>query len=148
VIVAVASPITDAVIDAVHAISNPAGGVIQVGDAIRPAAPERPPRGFYPYAVVYAGIVRTEGTLVDPHEDGVHRVQVTCVGLDRAGAEWLRDEVRQILLDKTALDVDGHVVVWTESAGEPSVFRDEDVKPALFVAPIVVNIKVTPTSGS
>lgn len=145
--VAVAATVTDAVLAALRAIPNPSGGTIHVGDAVKPDSPAKPPLSFYPYAIVYAGVVDTNGTLVAPHEDAIHRVQVICVGRDRLGAEWLRDQCRQILLDKTALAIDGAVVVWTESAGEPSVTRDDDLSPPVFSAVIVVNLKVTPTGA-
>lgn len=147
-VVAETAPVTTAVVAALGSIPNPAGGDVHVGDAKAPdGAGPKAPLDFYPYAIVYAGVVDTAGTLIAPHEDALHRVQVTCVGRDRLGAEWLRDRCREILLDKTALAIDGAAVVWTESAGEPLVTRDDDIAPSVFSAVIVVNLKVTPTGA-
>lgn len=147
-VVAESSPVVDAVLAAVASIANPAGGTIQVGDGVKPPSPATPPAAFYPYAVVYGGLVRTAGTLVDPHEDGLHRIQVTCVGKDRAGAEWLRDRVREVLLQPNELAIDGYAATWAESAGDPATFRDDDVTPPVFVAATVANIHATPAAGS
>lgn len=147
-VVAESSPVVDAVIAAVATISNPAGGTIQVGDGMKPPSPTPPPAAFYPYAIVYGGVTRTAGTLVDPHEDGLHRIQVTCIGKDRLGVEWLRDRVRDVLLNPNDLDIDGYAATWAESAGDPATFRDDDITPPVFVAVTVANLHVTPVSGS
>lgn len=140
--VAVSTPVTDAYLAALRELGRP------IGDAVRPAAPNPPPSSFYPYGVLYTGVVRLEGTLVDPHEDGLHRIQVTSIGRDRVGAEWLRDLVRPVLLD-TSVDIDGHAVVWTELVSSVPITRDDDVSPPLFYAVDVVNALITPTaSGS
>jgi hypothetical protein len=140
--VAISSPVTDAVLTAVRTLGRP------VGDAVRPAGPTPAPTSFYPYAVVYVGTTRIEGSLVHPKEDGLHRVQITCVGLTRQAAEALRDDVRALLLEVDSLDIDGYVVVWTEHAGSPEVRRDDDTPPSVFSAVTVVNVFVTPISGS
>lgn len=137
-------PVTEAVLEAVGEIPNPAGGLVQVGDAARPPSPAKPPVAFFPYAVVYTAPVLVDGSLGEPKVDGLHRVQVTCVGRDRRGAEWLADEVRGVLVH---LYVDGHKVVSTDVLPSPPIFRDDDVSPPLFVAAVVVNVYVAPISG-
>lgn len=115
-----------------------------VGDAAKPTGIE----GLYPYVVLHVGTVRTDGDIVHPHQDGLHRVQATCVGLTRKSVEWLRDRCREVLADKSVV-IDGYVIVWTESAGSPPVFReDEPTPPVTFSAVEVRNVYVTPTSGS
>jgi hypothetical protein len=93
---------------------------------------------------VYVSTIRLDGSLADPKQDGQHRVQVTSVGLDRAGAEWMRDHARALLLDPTAWDIDGHAVTWTELVLGNNVTRDDDVDPALFYAVDLVDVLVTP----
>lgn len=146
--IAVASPITEGVVAALETIGNPAGGYIQVGDAVKPPAPTPPPATFFPYCVVRSTIVRTEGSCTDPKEDGLHRVEVTSIGKDRAGAQWLSDRAREVLLDPT-LDIESHAVVWSEDAGGQASRLDRDVTPPVFFAVAVVNLFVTPlASGS
>lgn len=138
--VATSSAVTDAYLTALRTLGRP------VGDAVKPPSPNPAPKSFYPYGVLYVGTVRLEGTYVDPYEDGLHRLQVTSVGLDRAGAESLRDQVRPILLDGT-IDINGHAAVWAELVSSLPIVRDDDVTPALFYAVDVVNVLVTPASS-
>lgn len=146
--VAVSSPVTDGVIAALETIPNPAGGYIQVGDAIKPESPKQPPRSFYPYVVIRTRLIRSEGSLTDPKEVALHRVEATSIGLDRKAVEWLDDQVRTLLLDPT-LAIDGHAVVWSQDAAGQSPRWDEDVTPHVFFAVAVVNLLVSPaTSGS
>lgn len=135
--VAVSSPITDAVLAALEDTDRP------VGDGRKPTGQAN----LYPYCVLYAGTTRMQGTLVDPNEDGLHRIQVTSVGLTRESAEYLRDLVRPILLGRE-LAIDGHAVVWSELVTSQPVARDDDVTPAVFYAIDVVNLLVTPVAGS
>lgn len=144
--VAQSFPVTEAVIDVLRTIENPGGGDVQVGDAVKPVSPTPPPRSFFPYAVVYSGVTRIQGSLVEPKEDGLHRIQVTSIGLDRGGAEWLRDQVRALLLDVTTLDIDGYTVVWTELVTSLPIARDDDVTPAQFYAVDVINLFTTPAA--
>jgi hypothetical protein len=142
--VAISSPVTEAALALLRSTTG-----APIGDAIRPEAPAKPPASFYPYGVLYVGTTDLRGTLVAPKEDGLHRLQVSCVGRTRAGAESLRDQARETLLDVTAWDIDGYAVASTEHAGSPQIFRDDDVSPALFNAITVVNVLVTPDgSGS
>lgn len=140
--VATLHPVTVDAIRLVKTLGRP------TGDAETPDGPTPPPASFYPYAVIYAGTVRMQGSLLDPKEDGLHRVQVTCVGKTRASAESLRDDALALLLDPDAWTIDGHAVVWTEHAGSPNTFRDDDVKPVLFSAVGVANVMVTLVGGS
>ena len=135
--VAVTSPITAAYLDALADIGRP------VGDAQKPTGQAN----LYPYAILYVSVTRLQGTLVDPHEDGLHRLQVTSVGLTRASVEHLRDQVRPVLLDKETV-IDGHAVAWTELVTSQPVARDDDVTPAVFYAVDIVNVLVTPIPGS
>lgn len=141
--VAVSTPITEAYLSALSDIDHPAGGKVKIGDATRPDGPQPGPKSFYPYGVLYVGTTVMQGTLVQPREDGLHRVQVTSIGLDRAGAEWLRDQVRPILLD-TTVDIDGYAVVYSALVTSMPVTRDTDVTPHLFYAVDVVNVFATP----
>lgn len=144
-IVAPTSPVTDGVLAALRTIGP------LIGDAEKPAHHDNEPASMFPYAIVYVGTPRLDGSLVDPKEDGLHRVQVTCVGRLRDSAEVLRDACRAILCDTTAVDLEDHAVVWTELAGDPPTFREDALgsKPALYTAITVVNLFVTPlTSGS
>ena len=135
--VAVSSPVTEAYLDELAtATGRP------IGDHRKPPGQEN----IYPYGVLRVDTPRTEGTLVDPNEDGLHRLQVSCIGLTRDSAEHLRDLARAVLHDRSVV-IDGHAVVWTESAGS-TFFRDEDVKPPVFEAVVVVNVLVTPIPGS
>lgn len=138
-VVATSTPVTDALLVALRAIGRP------VGDGVKPSSPNPPPVSFYPYAVLYSGTVSMQGTLVDPNEDGVHRAQVTSIGRDRAGAEWMRDQVRTVLLDRT-LDIDGHAVVWSELVTSQPTRRDDDVSPPVFYCVDIVDLLVTPTA--
>ena len=135
--VAITSPITAAYLDALEVIGRP------VGDAQKPTGQPH----LYPYAILYVGVTRMQGTLVDPHEDGLHRLQVTSVGLTRASVEDLRDQVRPVLLDVSTV-IDGHAVVFTELVTSQPVTRDDSVTPAVFYGVDVVNALITPTSGS
>lgn len=139
--VAISSPVTDAALALLGSLQW------QVGDAARPPGPKPGPRSFYPYGVLYTGATRMDGTLLDPKEDALHRVQVTAVGLDRAGAEDYRDNARQLLLDPANWDIDGFAVVWTELVTSQPVTRDNDVDPPLFYAIDVINVFVTPVSS-
>lgn len=137
--VAVSSPVTEAYLTALREIGRP------IGDGEIPDGWQagKPPVIFYPYGVLYVGTTLMQGSLVDPKEDGLHRLQVTSVGKDRAGTEWLRDRVRPILLD-TTVQIDGYAVVWTELVTSQPILRDDDVTPPLFYAVDVVNALVTP----
>lgn len=135
--VALSTPVTDAYLAALAATGRP------IGDAKKPAGQAN----LYPYGILYVGVVRAEGTLVDPNESGLHRLQLTIVGLTRASVDDLRDLARPILLDRD-VDIDGHAVVWSELLPSPSMERDDDVKPPIFWAAEVVNVLVTPTQGS
>ena len=140
--VAVSAPVTAGYLAALKDLG------FQVGDGERPPGPAKPPASFYPYAVLYTGTARMEGTLVQPHEDGVHRLQVSCVGLDRKGAEYLRDLARAVLLN-TDIEIEGHAIVWTELVVSRPIFRDDDVTPHLFNAVDIVHAYITPApSGS
>lgn len=145
--IAVSTPVTEGVIGALEAIDNPAGGYIQVGDAIKPTSPAKPPRSFYPYVVVRTRLIRSEGSLTDPKESALYRVEATSIGLDRGGVEWLDDQVRGTLLDPN-LAIDDHAVVWSEDAGGQAPRPDYDVTPLVFFSVAVVNLMVSPTSGS
>lgn len=133
--VAVSSPVTQAYLEALEATGRP------VGDARKPSGPN-----LYPYAVLFVGTARMQGSLTDPHEDGLHRLQVSSVGLTRESVDALRDQVRPILLGRT-VDIDGHKVVWTELVTSLPVTRDDDVTPAVFTAVDIVNVLVTPAGS-
>lgn len=135
-VTAVSSPITDAYLDALAATDRP------VGDAQKPTGHQQ----LYPYCVFYGATVRMEGSLVDPHEDGLHRLQATVVGLTRKSVDYLCDLVAPILLDKTTA-IDGHAVVWTESLPSPATQRDDDATPPVFWRAVVVNALITPDSS-
>lgn len=135
--VAQVSPVTAAYLAALRTTGRP------VGDARKPDGQPN----LYPYGVLYVGTVDLRGTLVDPKEDGLHRVQVTTVGMTRASAEALRDDFRRILHDVT-VDIDGYSIVWTEHAAGQDVTRDDDVTPSVFYAVDAVNVYATPTAGS
>lgn len=135
--VAQVSPVTDGYLAALRTTGRP------VGDARKPDGQPN----LYPYGVLYVGTVDLRGTLVDPKEDGLHRVQVTTVGLTRQSVEALRDAFRAVLHDVN-VDIDGYSVVWTEHAGGQDVNRDDDTPQTLFYAVDAVNVYVTPTGGS
>ena len=137
--IAVSSPVTEAVIAALETIIPN-----RVGDGVRPPGPTPAPNSFYPYAVVYSGTDRTDGNLLEAQEDGLHRIQVTSVSKDRVGVEWLRDRVRALLLDRDALTMTDHAVVWTELVTSQPTGRDDDVTPPLFYAVDIVHLYVTP----
>lgn len=141
--VSIATPVTEGVISALEAIANPSGGYIRVGDAAAPPSPKPPPSSFYPYCVVRSTIITSDGSATDPKEDGLHRVEVTSIGKDRAGAQWLSDRAREILLDPE-LAIDDHAVVWSTDAGGQGTRPDRDVTPPVFFAVAVVNLFVTP----
>lgn len=135
--VAVSTPITEAYLSALEATGRP------IGDAAKPPGQAN----LYPYGVLYVGTVLIQGSLVEPNEDGLHRVQVTSVGITRASVEYLRDQIRAVLLD-VSVDIDGYAVVWTELVNSQPVVREEEVKPVVFSGVDVVNVFVTPTTGS
>lgn len=144
--VAQTAPVTAGVLAALRSITGR-----PIGDADKPAHHDAEPASMFPYAIVFVGTTALDGSLADPKEDGVHRVQVTCVGRLRESAETMRDRCRSILLDLvTAIDIDDHDVVWTELVTDPPTFReDEEGRPATFTAITVVNLCVTPVaSGS
>lgn len=141
--IAVSAPVTEAALDALRTLGRP------IGDGARPPGPNPAPVTFYPFAVLYVGTTDMRGSLVHPREDGLHRLHVACVGRTRESAEAMRDEARALLLDVTSLAIEGYAVVYTEHAGSPETFRDDDVTPPLFNAIAVVNVFVTPDlSGS
>lgn len=139
--VAETSPVTDGVLAALRT-----GTGLLIGDAEKPVNHNNDPATIFPYAIVYVGTVSLTGSLADPKEDGVHRVQVTCVGRIRETAEMLRDRCRSILLNLAdPIDIDGHAVAWTDLVTDPPTFReDEQGKPSTFTAITVVNLCVTP----
>lgn len=142
-VVAVSSPVTAAYLQALKDI-----GDFPIGLAAAPPKPTPTPATFFPYAVLYVGTTLMQGTYVDPHEDGLYRLQVTSFGKTPQSAEHLRDLVRPVLLD-VSIDIDGFAVVWTELTNSQPIFRDDDVKPAIFSAVDVVNALITPAnSGS
>lgn len=141
-VVAVSSPVTEAYLAALELIVPN-----RVGDGVKPPSPSNPPASFFPYCVLYVGTTLMQGTLVNPKEDGLHRVQVTSVGRTRESAEWLRDQVRPVLLDMTLEGV-GVSCVWTELVNSQPIQRDDDVTPALFYVVDVANSLWTPQSGS
>lgn len=136
--VALSSPVTDA-----YLVALEAGTGRPIGDAQKP--PGQP--NLYPYGVVYAGTVRLRGDAVHHIEDGHHRLQLTSVGMTRKSVEHLRDLARPILLDRDTV-IDGYAVVWAELVVSRQVERDDDVKPAVFYGVDIVDVYVTPTSGS
>lgn len=135
--VAQVSPVTTAYLDALRAVGRP------IGDGRKPDGQAH----LYPYGVLYVGTTDLRGDLLNPKEDGFHRLQVTTVGLTRESVEALRDDLRSVLHDRT-VDIDGHAVVWTEHAGGQEVNRDDDVTPAVFYGVDVANVYVTPIDGS
>lgn len=139
--IAVSSPVTAAVLTALATVIPSS----RIGDGVRPAAPTPAPASFFPYAVVHSGTDRLDGNLLEAQEDGLHRIQITSVGKDRIGAEWLRDRVRLLLLDRASLTITGHAVVWTELVTSQPILRDDDVSPPLFYAVDIVHLFVSPT---
>lgn len=135
--VALSSPVTAAYLAALEATGRP------IGDAKKPPGQTN----LYPYGILYTGVVRAEGTLVEPNETGLHRLQLTVVGLTREGVDDLRDLARPILLDRDIV-IDGYAVVWAELLPSPAIDRDDDVKPPVFSAAEIVNVLVTPILGS
>lgn len=145
--VAASEPVTTAVVAAMVAGMAP----VLVGDGKVPAGGgwQGTPAAsttFKPYVVVYGGSTPgLDGTLADPHEDGIHAVQATYVARTRATAEALRDQGRAILLDRD-LAIAGHVVADTSlEVGRP-VDREDTHGEALplFVAVDIVHLDVTP----
>ena len=136
-VVAKSKPVTDA-----YLVALEAGTERPIGDAIKPKGqPE-----LYPYGILYAGTERVEGSAVDPFEDGLHRLQLTSVGMTRASVESLRDKARTVLLDRS-VPIDGHRVTWAELVVSQPVTRDDDVKPPVFHGVDIVNVFVTPVTG-
>lgn len=133
--VAVESPVAAAYVTALEAIGRP------VGLGKKPSGPN-----LYPYAIVYPGVTDTDGTLLAPSEDGLHRIQVTCVGLTAESALALRDAARNVLRDRS-VPIEGHKVVRVEHAGSPPLSRDDDVTPNVFTAVEVANAYITPTEA-
>lgn len=110
-----------------------------VGDA------QKPDGATAPYLVVYpGGDPALDGSLADPHADADHTVQITGVGLDRAGAEDVRDLARALLLDRSTLSIEDRTVISTELLTGQPVRRDDDVSPPLFYAVDVIRITTTP----
>lgn len=130
--IAVESPVVFAYAAALESIGRP------VGVAKKPSGPN-----LYPYIVLYPGLTDTAGTLLAPAEDGLHRLQATCVGLTVESALALRDAARTVLRSR-GVAIAGHKVVRTEHAGTPEVSRDEDATPNVFSAVEVANVYVTP----
>lgn len=141
-IVAESRPFTDATIALLRTTGR------QIGDGVAPDGAANPPPKFFPYATVYTGTVTLLGSLDAPREDGIHRAHVNCVGRDRKGAERMRDQVRALLLDRTAWTIPGYAVTSVSHVVSPDVTRDDDVTPAVFVAPVLVDVLVTPIIGS
>lgn len=139
--VATSSPVTAAVLAALEGLG------VDVGDATQPPMPSPPPRASFPYCVVFTGISRLAGDLLHPNEDGLHRIHVKSVGLDRDGAEWLRDRVRPVLLDRE-LPIDGHAITWSELVTSLPTQRDDVLSPPRFYANDVFHLFVTPVPGS
>lgn len=138
--IATSSPVTEGVLAALATVIPST----RVGDGVKPPSPNPPPASFYPYLVVYTGLDLLDGNLLEPKEDGLHRVQVTSIGKDRIGAEWLRDQVREVLLDRDAVTITGHAVTWTELVTSQPIGRDDDVVPPLFFAVDIFHLFVTP----
>lgn len=137
-VVAESKPVTDAYLAVLASrTSRP------IGDAAKPKGQEN----LYPYAILYAGTERIEGSAVNPFEDGLHRLQLTSVGLTRESVEALRDSGRRVLLDRS-VPIDGHRVTWAELVTAQQVTRDDDAKPPVFYGVDVVNVLVTPATGS
>jgi hypothetical protein len=146
--VAQSSPVADAAVALVAAIANPSGGMIHAGDGKAPdGAAGRPPLAFFPYAIVYVGTDLVDGSIAEPKIDGVHRVQVKCVGRDRRGASWLRDQVVERLCTRSSWTIDGHKVKNTEVLSAPPVFFDDD-DGGRFAADVLVSVHVVPLVGS
>lgn len=139
--VATSSPVADAYQSALEEVLPAA----RIGRGVKSHA-GKPPADYYPYAVLSVGTTLMSGTLVDPKEDGLHRVQVTCVGRKSESCEQLRDEVRPILLD-TSIHIDGYVIVSTEAGSSPPPIRfDNTPEGTVFEAVTIVNVKVTPAN--
>lgn len=134
--VAESKPVTDAYLVALEATDRP------IGDAKKPKGQAE----LYPYGILYAGTARLDGSALEPFEDGLHRLQLTSVGLTRESVEWLRDRGRTILLDRS-ITIDGHRVTWAELVTSLPVERDDDVDPSVFRGVDVVNVFVTPVTG-
>lgn len=129
---------TDAVIAALTA------GDLTVGDHKAPDGAGRQGDGaFREYVVVYripGG--RRSGNLEDPYGDAEFIYQITCVGTSRRQAEWLADNVDELLL--AGVDVDGRSVRVVPH-GNPGDPREDDVNPSIFSATPRYRLMSTPS---
>ena len=87
-----------------------------------------------PHVVVYADPGLTEGSLGRPYDTVVITVQITAVGVGAEQAVQQADLARAVLLTVPAPAVPGRYIhpLWVLDA-QP-VRRDDQVRPALFVA--------------
>lgn len=98
-----------------------------------------------PYVVVYripGG--DSYGTLADLNEDAELIYQVTCVGLNRAQAEWLVDKVTDVVL-LTGFTVTGRTIAQVTVEDYAGVIVDREVDPHLFTATPRYRIFTTPS---
>lgn len=72
-----------------------------------------------PYGIIYPlNVGSLTGPAADPDADGTFVYQVTSVGLDATGAEWLGDKVRGAVLDRDP-DTGLYVHEWPLPEGLP-----------------------------
>jgi hypothetical protein len=124
------NPHTLAVIDALKTIGKP------VGDA-------RKPDGEPPYAVVYPFGGTRSGPVGDPDADASLTWQITCVGRDREGAEWMADRVAEVM-DGGVVNIPGRKVMRAQTVSDQPIRRDDDVQPPLFYATPIWRLDTTP----
>lgn len=131
--IAAARPHIKAVIDALEAAE------LAVGDGEAPDPVPDPVK----YCVVY-GIPggRNFGTLENPFEDAEIPVQVNCVGGSRWQADWLRDEVVEILC--AGFEVPNRSISRVEPIGQPNRDRDDLADPPVFVSMQRFMLRSTP----
>lgn len=85
-----------------------------------------------PYIVLYPLSGMRGGPIADPDADAELVYQMTCVGLDRLGTQWLADEVAEVV--QAGFPIPGRVLLRAELDSDGGVRRDDDVSPPVFFA--------------
>lgn len=122
---------TLAVIAGLQTIGRP------VGDAVRPPGGEPPYMFVTPFGGTRAGPVD------DPDADASLTWQITCVGRDRTGAEWLADQAAEVM-QTFPFAISGRAVVRRESLSDQPTQVDRDVTPPLFYSTPIWRLTTTP----
>jgi hypothetical protein len=123
-------------------IAKLAAAGLDVGDGVAPGGDTPPEK----YVVVYPlpGGSR-EGTLAGPWDDAELVYQLTCVGITRLQAEWVRDKAEAAML--TGLTVTGrNIALVRPDEGDSGTYRDDTQTPPLYYATPRYRIYTTPAA--